>query len=110
MLELEGPPAVVTAAKTLRRTCNDYLELVEGDRLASRAWHAFHAAVDDIVGRRNWPASGVELQAVGPRGDGVGVDVAECIAERSEEAVGETGGEVLYRECHGGEAHGLLFV
>ncbi|MGX1760383.1 hypothetical protein ACWIG5_26290 [Streptomyces lydicus] len=47
VLELEGPPPVVTAAKTLRRTCNDYLELVEGDLLASHAWHAFHVAVDD---------------------------------------------------------------
>ncbi|MEU9117273.1 hypothetical protein AB0D04_37380 [Streptomyces sp. NPDC048483] len=47
VLELEGPPPVVTAAKTLRRTCNDYLELVEGDLPASRAWNAFHAAVDD---------------------------------------------------------------
>lgn len=51
-----------------------------------------------------------DLQAVGPCRDGVGVGVAECQAERSEEAVGEGGGEVPERECHRGEAHGLLFV
>ncbi|MFI0155877.1 hypothetical protein [Streptomyces lydicus] len=47
VLELEGPPRVVSAAKALRRTCNDYLELVEGDLLASRAWHALQTAADD---------------------------------------------------------------
>ncbi|MGW2393960.1 hypothetical protein ACWCYK_31380 [Streptomyces lydicamycinicus] len=47
VLELEGPPQVVSAAKALRRTCNDYLELVEGDLVASRTWHALQAAADD---------------------------------------------------------------
>ncbi|MFI6729792.1 hypothetical protein [Streptomyces atratus] len=47
VLELEGPPSVVEAAKLLRLKCNDYLELVHGDLLASRAWHALESAVQE---------------------------------------------------------------
>ncbi|MCX5434697.1 hypothetical protein OHU11_41705 (plasmid) [Streptomyces sp. NBC_00257] len=47
VLELEGPPPVVEAAKLLRLKCNDYLELVNGDLLASRAWHALESAAQE---------------------------------------------------------------
>ncbi|MEV8104597.1 hypothetical protein [Streptomyces sp. NPDC088135] len=47
VLELEGPPPVVEAAKRLRLRCNDYLELVESDLLASRAWHNLERAAQE---------------------------------------------------------------
>ncbi|MFC9622042.1 hypothetical protein ACFTXM_19305 [Streptomyces sp. NPDC056930] len=47
VLELEGPPPIVEAAKLLRLKCNDYLELVEGDLLASRAWHVLESAAQE---------------------------------------------------------------
>ncbi|MDV9195249.1 hypothetical protein [Streptomyces sp. Wh19] len=47
VLELEGPPPVVEAANRLRLKCNDYLELVEGDLLASRAWHNLERAAQE---------------------------------------------------------------
>ncbi|MET9657569.1 hypothetical protein [Streptomyces sp. NPDC006510] len=47
VLELEGPPPVVEAANRLRLKCNDYLELVEGDLLASRAWHNLGRAAQE---------------------------------------------------------------
>lgn len=47
IIELEGPPLVVEAAKLLRRTAGDYLDLIEGDLEASRAWHALDSASTD---------------------------------------------------------------
>ncbi|MFD0344169.1 hypothetical protein ACFVH0_36800 [Streptomyces sp. NPDC127117] len=46
VLELEGPPSVVAAANLVRRTCNDYLDLIEGDLPASHSWNTLERAAE----------------------------------------------------------------